>query len=313
MWKDFFYYSKAERRAIIGLSGIGILLLAYSSWQYRTQETACTLVDSLALDSFQISIYHRQRYQDSLYKSNYTPKGSARKILLVEFDPNTADSTLFCQLGLPPFLAKRILNYRDKGGVFRNPEDFSRIYGLTEKQFIQLKPYIRIDETLLAEKTSIVQKSNTSKLSDTIHYAKSKRDSSYMKYPEGTVINLNTADTTQLKHIPGIGSGLARMIVSYRNRLGGFAHIEQLQEIEHLDTTVNRWFTLETGVFRKLRVNHDKLDKLRNHPYMNFYKAKVILEYRRKRGKIKGLPQFSMFQEFTEEDLQKISPYLDFE
>ena len=30
------------------------------------------------------------------------------------------------------------------------------------------------------------------------------------KYPEGTVIDLNRADTASLKRVPGIGSGLAR-------------------------------------------------------------------------------------------------------
>lgn len=48
-------------------------------------------------------------------------------------------------------------------------------------------------------------------------------------------------------------------------------------------------------------------------PYMDFYKAKAIMEYRRKRGKIKGLSQLSMFEEFTEKDLKRLSPYLTFE
>ena len=46
---------------------------------------------------------------------------------------------------------------------------------------------------------------------------------------------------------------------------------------------------------------------------MDFYKAKVILEYRRKRGKIKNLSQLSMFEEFTEKDLKRLAPYLSFE
>ena len=53
------------------------------------------------------------------------------------------------------------------------------------------------------------------------------------KYQPGTVINLNEADTTELKKIPGIGSAIARMIVNYRTQLGGFYKIEQLQE-KHL-------------------------------------------------------------------------------
>ena len=45
------------------------------------------------------------------------------------------------------------------------------------------------------------------------------------------MLDLNRADTAELKKIPGIGSGIARLIVNYRQRLGGFYQIEQLQEI----------------------------------------------------------------------------------
>ena len=134
-----------------------------------------------------------------------------------------------------------------------------------------------------------------------------------MKYPVGTVIDLNKADTASLKCVPGIGSGIARMIVAYRERLGGFYSVSQLQEIAYVDTSMNKWFRVDGEVLRKLSVNESSLEKLRNHPYMNFYKAKVIVEYRRKRGKIKSLSQLSMFEEFTEKDLERLAPYFLFE
>lgn len=94
------------------------------------------------------------------------------------------------------------------------------------------------------------------------------------KYPEGTLVALNEADTAQLKRIPGVGSGIAKMIVAYRNRLGGFVRLEQLQEIPHVDTCLNKWFVVQGTPFRKIRVNKDGLDKLRNHPYMDFIRLK---------------------------------------
>ena len=133
------------------------------------------------------------------------------------------------------------------------------------------------------------------------------------KYASGTVVSLNEADTSQLKRVPGIGSGLAKMIVAYRDKLGGFTHLEQLQEIPHVDTCLNKWFVVKGVPFRMIRVNKDGLEKLRNHPYMDFYKARAILEYRRKRGKIKGLSRLSLFEEFTEKDLRRLTPYLSFE
>ena len=62
------------------------------------------------------------------------------------FDPNTADSTTFLSLGLPSWMIKNILHYRHKQGKFRHPEDFRKIYGLTEEQYQTLHPYIQITE-----------------------------------------------------------------------------------------------------------------------------------------------------------------------
>lgn len=318
MWKDFFYYSKSERRSILFLSSMGILLLVLGLWSHGSIAMKMPDVDSMTVDSFYVQAYQKHYVKDTVgfYKKKYRCAP-----VLVDFDPNTADSALFCQLGLPSFLAKRIVNYRAKGGVFRKPADFSRLYGLSDAQFQQLKPYIVIDTLRLKEiqnqRRMLVARRATERggqklLADSIYVPAFPVDSSRIKYPEGTVIDLNAADTVQLKHIPGIGSGLAKMIIVYRNRLGGYSSVNQLQEIAHLDTAVNKWFTIETGIYRPLRINRSNLDQLRNHPYMNFYKAKAILEFRRKRGKIKGLSQLSMFQEFTEKDLQRLQPYLDF-
>ena len=327
MWKDFFYYSKTERRSILVLVGIGILLLVLGTWMHVSRPVVLSVVDSLAIDSFCVRDYKRRMSHDSL-KWKQQQRASRKSPLLADFDPNMADSAAFCRLGLPPFMAKRIVNYRNKGGVFRKPEDFARIYGLSQAQYQQLKPYIVIDERYVAAKLGRSVFSDTAHTDSGVRIAKDgKRLNSYamsedsinrrfnprMKYPEGTVLDLNAADTSQLKCVPGIGSGLAKMIVAYRNRLGGYAEVNQLQEVARIDTSVNHWFKIDSCIFRPLRINRVGLDQLRNHPYMNFYKAKVILEYRRKRGRIKGLSQLSMFQEFTEKDLQKLKPYLDFE
>ena len=60
------------------------------------------------------------------------------------FDPNTADSTQLLRLGLKPWQVRSIYRYRAKGGVFSEPADFARVYGLTLKQYRELEPYIRI-------------------------------------------------------------------------------------------------------------------------------------------------------------------------
>ena len=298
MWKDFFYYTKSERRVILLLLAIALLLLGiWAVMEYlRPVEVPVTLSESEEIDSFLANLEEQEKIRKS-----HTPKNEI-SVVLQPFDPNTADSVLLRQLGLPVYIVRNILKYRAKGGVFRSPESFSRIYGLKEEVYQKLKPYITIAPLV---SVSHVRADTFRQLKDTIPYIP--------KYEEGTIVDLNKADTSILKRIPGIGSTLARMIVVYRQRLGGFYDVSQLQEVPHVGVELNKWFVVTPAGLHKIQVNSASLDKLRSHPYMDFYKAKAIMEYRRKRGKIKGLSQLSMFEEFTEKDLKRLSPYLTFE
>lgn len=298
MWKDFFYYTKSERRVILLLLAIALLLLGiWAVMEYlRPVEVPVTLSESEEIDSFLANLEEQEKIRKS-----HTPKNEISAVLQ-PFDPNTADSVLLRQLGLPVYIVRNILKYRAKGGVFRSPESFSSIYGLKEEVYQKLKPYITIAPLV---SVSHVRTDTFRQLKDTIPYIP--------KYEEGTIVDLNKADTSILKRIPGIGSTLARMIVVYRQRLGGFYDVSQLQEVPHVGVELNKWFVVTPAGLHKIQVNSASLDKLRSHPYMDFYKAKAIMEYRRKRGKIKGLSQLSMFEEFTEKDLKRLSPYLTFE
>ena len=298
MCKDFFYYTKSERRVILLLLAIALLLLGiWAITEYlRPVEVPVTLSESEEIDSFLANLEEQEKIRKS-----HTPKNEISAVLQ-PFDPNTADSVLLRQLGLPVYIVRNILKYRAKGGVFRSPESFSRIYGLKEEVYQKLKPYITIAPLV---SVSHVRTDTFRQLKDTIPYIP--------KYEEGTIVDLNKADTSILKRIPGIGSTLARMIVVYRQRLGGFYDVSQLQEVPHVGVELNKWFVVTPAGLHKIQVNSASLDKLRSHPYMDFYKAKAIMEYRRKRGKIKGLSQLSMFEEFTEKDLKRLSPYLTFE
>lgn len=159
------------------------------------------------------------------------------------------------------------------------------------------------------ERPARVQKDTVrSLLIDTLpHYEKIE------KYEVGTVVDLNKADTTELKKIPGIGSAIARMIVNYRNQLGGFFEVEQLREINLDASQLLSWFSIDEADIRKLAVNNSSADRLRRHPYINFYQAKAIVEHRRKHGNLTSLKPFVLYEEFTEADLERISHYLSFD
>ena len=300
MWKDFLYYTKTERQGIIVL--VVLILGVYAapklfSFFKHAEDTDCKENEKFdkEYNDFISVLRETKPHQKSGPSFQSSPQ---REIKLAIFDPNTADSTTLLSLGLPSRMVKNILHYRNKQGKFRYPEDFRKIYGLTEEQYRTLYPYIQITKDFSSK--------------DTVRLltAQSVQRDTLMKYLPGTIISLNSADTTELKKIPGIGSSIARMMVNYRERLGGFFRIEQLQEIHLKAEKLRPWFSIDIQHTRRINLNKAGMERMLHHPYINYYQAKVIIEYRKKKGSLKSLKQLSLYEEFTPIDLERLEPYI---
>lgn len=137
------------------------------------------------------------------------------------------------------------------------------------------------------------------------------------KFPPGTVVELNTADTLTLKKVPGIGSAFARRIVKYRRLLGGFCSVGQLGEVYGIDEErydrLSPWFRVDTVYLRPIRVNRLLTDTLPRHPYLSYRQLRAIRQQLRQKGKLSGWENLSLLEEFTEYDRERLRPYLTFE
>lgn len=126
-------------------------------------------------------------------------------------------------------------------------------------------------------------------------------------------LDLNVLDSAGLVQLPGIGPAYALRIIRYREQLGGYTMVSQLKEIDGLPDSLMKWFVItDTIPLNRIQVNSLSLTELRRHPYINFYQARAIVDFRRERGKLKGPDQLSFMEEFTVQDLDRLLPYLDF-
>ena len=259
----------------------------------------------LVEDSIKTDFKDYQVKQDSLYKAKWkkTYKRDTIAIQMQMFEPNTVDSMTLLHLGFKPWQAKNMLKYRAKGGKYRKKEDLKKLYGMTDSMYLALTPYIYIKDSIVVDSARI----------DSVHMDSLPKWNSTKK---DTILNLRTADTTELKLIRGIGSYRAKMIVRYREQLGGYARVEQIMEARGMDKVIADsilpHFYIDSVVVNKIPINHIRPEVLQRHPYLNFEQAKAIYEYRRKHIRIKSAEELKKIKGLSPTDIEKILIYLDF-
>ena len=307
MWKKYLSFSRGQRVGIIVLITFILIAIAlnfalplFFTSNDNTNDDfldeAKTFRENLqSLDS--IRQVERQRQYEERYVKRYEnqyPKNEKKtdkkdeNYTLFAFDPNKVDSAAFIKLGLKPYTVSAILNYRKKDGVFRTNADFAKIYSVTPEKFAELEPYITIK---FLEEAKI--------------------------NAQNVIVELNSADTTELMQVKGIGRGYARSIVRFRNETGGFISVEQLQEVYGMRPEnyerIRPFCIVNANLVQKIKINTASVDHLNRHPYLDFYQSKAAYELRREKGKLKNFDELKSLKEFTPETLAKIQPYLSFE
>ena len=271
MNNHFYYYNKSDRKSLIVL--LVLIVSAFTVIYLAGGDEADT-------NKTQTGVNKSSTNKNYNYAS-YTPKKVERFV----FDPNTADSTQLLRLGLQPWQVKNIYRYRAAGGIYRKPLDFAKLYGLTVKQYRELEPYIRISSDYLPASTLVKGHENYYNNSQN-HTKDSTTYQRPVKIKETEHIVLNTADTTSLVTIPGIGPYYARKIVQYGIRLGGYVSVDQLDEIEDFPTEAKK--------------------------YLVIYQAKAITDYRRLHGAIKSLNDLRLNKDFTPDVIKRLTPYVEY-
>jgi len=209
---------------------------------------------------------------------------------LFSFDPNTISAGDLKRIGMDNKTIRTLVNYRLHGGKFRKNEDLAKIYGLSQKQYDQLRPYIEIAAP--AETKILVEKT------DSFH----------------PLINLNLADSLDLIQLRGIGPVLSKRIIHYRKLLGGYYDIRQLNEVygltDSLVSQISPMLFADTTAIVKINVNKCSEYELSRHPYIGTYIARGIIQYRNSVHEIRNLNELKINGIVTSTAFEKVKNYL---
>lgn len=267
------------------------------------RQTADSLVAVLEAIQPKKPTYSSTNYANYASKTPENAKPLSEPFL---FDPNTATVQQFQTLGMPKFIAERIEKYRSKGGKFRKKEDLQRIYGLQPALYQRLEPYISLPTPPSERNATTAISAPTSPLPAPPAFAKKAAP---------VLFDINTADTTQLIRLKGIGSKLAARIVKFRDGLGGFTSTAQYNEIFGLDSLalneLNRLAAIRTPA-HKININTASAEDIDRHPYISKRQAEIIVRYREQHGAYKSAQELLNIKILDEKLVSKIAPYLAF-
>lgn len=297
--------TNAQRRALLVIEWVLLIGIIVYSFKAKTSSNSSSKVEKASQEV-------------SALKGN--SEGSLPKEEPFEsfpFDPNTADSTTLLRLGLSSWQVRSIYRYRAKHGRYHKVEDFMRLPGLTNEQWERLKPCIRIAKEFQyvqpEPRKSYQEDASPEQLTAEIREVRRDSLPRQEKISFGQTIDINTADTSQLKMIPGIASKRAARIVAYRRSLGGFVNVEQAMEAIELPDSVLKYMSVSPVEIRKINVNKLSVQQLMKHPYLNFYQAKAIFEHRRNKGDLHTLDELSRLEGFRSTDLDRLRHYITFD
>ncbi|MEG1762017.1 MAG: helix-hairpin-helix domain-containing protein [Bacteroidales bacterium] len=127
-------------------------------------------------------------------------------------------------------------------------------------------------------------------------------------------LHLNTADTLDFQELRGIGSGYAKRIFNYRQKLGGFVRKEQLLEVWGIDSALYQsilpFIILDIDQIEKININTIDLQSLKKHPYLDYYQAKEIIKYREKKGGFQSVNELKKVNLMDGNTFEKLHLYL---
>ncbi|GAA3955171.1 ComEA family DNA-binding protein [Hymenobacter algoricola] len=316
-----FGFSRRETSGFVVLFGL-LLLALLAPWLLRpTLPAYDPAPDRRTLDAAAATLAAQR--QPRTFVSRY-PRFARRppvpQVPLVPFDPNTLSATDWQARGLPAYVAQRIVRFRDVIGGFRAKEQIRRTYGLPDSVYARLAPYIQLPGQLPPRPARPRQQYATYQSRYPDKPFAPAAPGKFARKPRHLVaFDLNTADTTQLMQIRGIGRGLSGRIVEYRQRLGGFLGAGQLSEIYSLRDAPDLVDSLRKYTFvapgfapAPIDVNNAPFEMLQLHPYMGKRLARVVVAFRQQHGPFRQADDLRQIRILDAETLEKLRPYLRF-
>ncbi|POY38153.1 hypothetical protein C3L50_12870 [Flavobacterium alvei] len=288
--KSFFKFSREQRTGVFLLFGIIIIFQIL----YFLVDFSSVSKDSLEKEKW-LSL---QSQIDSLKqeKLDYVPK-------IYPFNPNFITDYKGYKLGMSVPEIDRLLAFRKQNKYVNSPKEFQAVTKVSDSLLNAISPYFKFPDWVNNKKEFNTYK----KFAYTAFAKKEKME----------VIDINQATQEDLIKIYGIGEAISMRILKFKESLGGFVSMEQMNDIWGLSPEViqnlNTHFKVSTlPNIKKIDINNASIKELSLFPYFKYPISKNIVTFRSMNGDIKNIQDLTKIKGLSIDKANIIALYLAF-
>lgn len=290
--KSYFLFSKEQRNGIFIL--VLIIITIQASWfLYSSTRTQ----DNLASEE-EKQWLAMQSQVDSLKVMSFEKKYEIRP-----FNPNFITDYKGYKLGMSVAEIDRLLAFRKTNQYVNSAREFQHITKVSDSLLATISPYFKFPDWV----------KNKKEPKEFVKFEKT----AFFKKEKLAVIDINTATQDDLIKVNGIGAAYSERILKFRESLGGFVSMEQMQDVWGLPQEVipklNASFKIgSTPQLKKIDINNASIKEIAQFPYFRYALAKEIVTYRSMNGDIKNVADLTKIKGLSIEKATIIALYLTF-
>lgn len=285
MWKkvlrEYFAFPKKERKGLAVLFIVWFIVLLYSAFSKHFLENFRNKFDYKLIVSEEIKFYDAKQL-DTITNSYNFPKRFFPKYF------NYVDEQDLLNIGLKAGVVKAILQAKDSG---------LKIFSISDLNYLNIDSS---SKNILKEKLKFFPEKK--------YFIKD-----FSKIQKIEIFDLNNADTNAIDQVKGISKSLAKRVVNYRDKLGGYIHKEQLKEVWGMDSASYEIIKNSTCIkssVKKININTADVKVLGMHPYIGFSMAKLIVNYRIQHGNYLKIEDLFQIHVMNADIFSKIEAYI---
>lgn len=291
--KFLFEFTKEQRKGIFALFliliGIQILFFFVNNSPFLTSAQNKENKDWMQMQSIIDSLKLEQSKSKKIFP----------------FNPNFISDYKGYQLGLSKNELDKLFAFRKQNRYVNSAKEFQEVTGVSDSLLQVIQPYFKFPDWVTYKNKKRFEKTNF----------KNGNSNSITKPIQ--IIDLNQATQEDFIKIYGIGPALSERILKYKENLGGFVHVDQLDEVWGLNPDVlvklkSNFQVLRMPNVPKYKINDLSLKELMKFPYFNYAIAKEIVTYRSMNGDLKNVEDLTKIKGISVEKINIIALYLEF-